>query len=539
MGKYSKTIATDSLQNLIASVGSGTDRLGQTRFIPDQFYGSEELAAIYMGWLGRRIVDLPIHEALKKGWQVFCPSWTPEKIQILNSYTNIFLNLPQKLSEALKSARIFGGSLIVAMVDSRFGGFSNPIPDFLPSKSLLGIQFFDAWQAYPAQINLTNPLSKTYRYPETYTIGAAGIAVNVKGEEEFLSGTLVHHTRVHRFDGKFLPWYSRQRNFYWHQSVLANAYESVRNAKLVDNSIASLIFRASVPILKVTDLAGIVSDPEAKAAFMDRVNLMNYGMSNNNMGIIDAEETLENFEAGAITNLDSILERFYVTVSTATGIPVTKLIGESARGLNATGEGDLNNYYDMLEDIQNTDIRPPLIDMYKRWIIPSLFNELMPQDFEIRFPDLERISPDKKQEKDNTYLSMIQSALDAGLIDKKVARREILEAKIFSNFSKEDIDRIESDEGENNVGLDAALDAYDLDFSNRDFCQRLKDFVFSLGESEMVYRQRLLSMFDAIEKGEDLNSFYEQEDLMDFLERKNPEIYQELMEHEDEFCSGE
>ena len=471
--RYRRTLAADSLQNLIANIGTGTDRVSKSQFIPDEFFSNDQLNAIYMGWLGRRIVDLPPDEALKKGWDITCPSWTPEKIDLLNTYTSNVLELPRKLNAALKGSRIFGGSILLSITDSRYGAFSNPIPDFLPKNALLGIQMFDAWQCYPCLLNFSNPLAKNYRNPETYTIGASGMEVhnfvkNEKGDiqEQFIQGTLVNWTRVQRFDGLWLPWYARQRNLYWGQSVLASAYEAVRNAKGVDASIASLLFRASVPVLKVEDLAGIIADPEAKAAFLERVALLNYGMSNNNMGIIDANETLESFEPGAISNLDSILERYYILVSTATGIPVTKLVGESARGLNATGEGDLNNYYDMLEDYQATVIRPALIEMYKRWIVPSLFDELIPKDFQITFPALERVSPKEKQQTDSEFINMVTQCLDAGLIDKKVARREIHERHIFDNFNQEDIDRIEGEDGEDdNFNTEDAVDSVDRDLT--------------------------------------------------------------------------
>lgn len=466
--KYKKSLATDSLQNLIANIGTGTDRVSKSKFVPDNFFSNDELAGMYMGWLGRRIVDLVPDEALKKGWTVVCPSWTPDKIDILDAYIQNRLNLPEKLNQALKGSRIFGGAILLAIVDSRYGSFSNEIPDFLPKNSLLGMQMYDAWQCYPSLVNFTNPLKKNYRYPECYTIGASGMFVhtysqNAQGEakDDFIQGTLVNWTRVERFEGSWLPWYARQRNLYWGQSILSSSYEAVRNAKGVDASIASLLFRASVPVLKVEDLAGIIADPEAREAFLERVNLLNYGMSNNNMAIIDANEQLESFEPGAISNLDAILERYYILVSTATGIPVTKLIGESARGLNATGEGDLNNYYDMLEDYQKQTIKPALMEMYKRWIVPSLFNELIPKDFDIQFPPLERVSPKDKQQSDSEFVNMLQTCLDAGLIDKKVARREIHERHVFNNFNQDDIDRIEDEEGDNEIEPQDALDNAD------------------------------------------------------------------------------
>lgn len=495
---YKKTLAADSLQNLIANIGTGTDRVSKSNFIANDFYSNDELGAIYMGWLGRRIVDLVPNEALKKGWQIVCPSWEPEKIETLNAYTTHILQLPKKLNEALKASRTFGGSILLAITDSRFGSFKNPIPNFLPKNSLLGIQMYDAWQCYPALLNFSNPLAKNYRNPEQYTIGASGMEIasyrkNKDGniEQEFIQGTLVDWTRTQRFDGLTLPWYLRQRNLYWGQSVLSNAYEAVRNAKGVDASIASLLFRASVPVLKVQDLAGIVSDPEQRAAFLERINTMNYGMSNNNLAIIDASETLESFEPGAISNMDAILERYYILCSSAVGIPVTKLIGESAKGLNATGEGDLNNYYDMLEDYQNLECRPALLQMYKNWIVPSLFDELVPRDFQIVFPTLERVSPDKKQTQDKEFIDMITLCLENKLINTKIARREIVERQIFKNFSLEDAEQIEKENGDNELELQDALDAADGE-EDRELIYELTKMIEEETDKEIVQNLVLL-----------------------------------------------
>jgi len=457
-----KLVVADDLKNLITSMNSGTDRLQSSSFY-SEFYSYAELAAMYSSWLGRRIVDLVPNEALKKGFTIKCPSWSEDKINSLYKFLDK-LDFTRKLLSCLKAQRWAGGSIMVAILNSEYGAFSSKIPDFLEENTLLSVQPFDAWQAVPAMIEFENVLSKNYRLPKAYSIGTGTLFSTEKSGNTTPQGTLVDCSRVERFDGLEMPWYDRQRNMYWGQSVLASAYSAIRNSSLVDNSIATLLFRASVPVFKVHDLQTIVSDVESKKAFLDRVNVMNYGMSNNNMAIIDSEETLESFEPGAITNLDGVLERYYIIVSAATGIPVVKLVGESARGLNATGEGDLNNYYDMLEDYQKTTVLPSIMSMMKRWIVPSLFNELMPVDFEIEFPTLERLDDKEKQERDSAFLSMVRDAVDAGFIDKKTAIREIQQRGVFSSFSEDDVKRMESEQSVQEEELDNEMDSMDEKF---------------------------------------------------------------------------
>jgi len=54
----------------------------------------------------------------------------------------------------------------------------------------------------------------------------------------------------------------------------------------------------------------------------------------------------------------------YHIASSASDIPVIRLIGTSATGLNGSGETDLNNYYDMLSSRQESRIRPELVKAF-------------------------------------------------------------------------------------------------------------------------------------------------------------------------------
>jgi hypothetical protein len=63
----------------------------------------------------------------------------------------------------------------------------------------------------------------------------------------------------------------------------------------------------------------------------------------------------------------------------AADIPVTRLIGRSASGMNATGEGDLRNHYDNIKAMQVLELGPALAAL-DEVLIRSTFGE-MPEDF--------------------------------------------------------------------------------------------------------------------------------------------------------------
>ena len=45
-------------------------------------------------------------------------------------------------------------------------------------------------------------------------------------------------------------------------------------------------------------------------------------------------------------------------------MPITKFLGHAPQGLNATGEGDERNYYDMISSLQENTLRPALEKLY-------------------------------------------------------------------------------------------------------------------------------------------------------------------------------
>jgi phage-related protein (TIGR01555 family) len=114
-------------------------------------------------------------------------------------------------------------------------------------------------------------------------------------------------------------------------------------------------------------------------------------------------------------------------LSGSTGIPVTRLFGRSPSGLNATGENDLRNYYDLVEANQRNRLLSPmrrlveLIASYKKVanVPPVTFNPLY------QLSEEERANVDKtdaetaqiKANTENTYVMM--GALEVADVSKE------------------------------------------------------------------------------------------------------------------------
>ena len=118
-----------------------------------------------------------------------------------------------------------------------------------------------------------------------------------------------------------------------------------------------------------------------------------------------------------------------MNVAGASRTPVTKLFGRSPAGMNATGESDLNNYYDYIDSLRESQLRPIIDDLLKV-IFKSATGNVPEFDFD--FPSLHQ---DTEVEKSDIKQKLVQSIIQLysmGLIDKGVALKELKDAGITS-----------------------------------------------------------------------------------------------------------
>src|SRR5690606_37478789 len=106
--------------------------------------------------------------------------------------------------------------------------------------------------------------------------------------------------------------------------------------------------------------------------------------------IVDAE--MEDFSVVGAANMSAvpaILDQANSRMASAARMPLTRLMGTSPGGLNATGESDLSWWYGVI-DVQREQIARPLLMKYLHVIARS--NNIDSTDLEIEFPQLWSLS---------------------------------------------------------------------------------------------------------------------------------------------------
>jgi phage-related protein (TIGR01555 family) len=130
-----------------------------------------------------------------------------------------------------------------------------------------------------------------------------------------------------------------------------------------------------------------------------------------------------------LSGIREILEQYQFAICAATGIPATKLFGRSPAGQNATGESDLENYYNMVSAYQKNTLREPLmrlidiisrcsdydINLPDKWTVEfcSLWNESEKEKAEVK-----KLEAEAKAKRADA----IKILADAQLLDQMEAR---------------------------------------------------------------------------------------------------------------------
>jgi phage-related protein (TIGR01555 family) len=264
----------------------------------------------------------------------------------------------------------------------------------------------------------------------------------------------VHHSRVIRFSGRKLPFWEEQAEIHWGASELEHVFDELAKRDNTSWNIAALVFQANLLINKVDGMDQMLAmgDAESQRQFYSIKSAQNQMRNNNGMMIIGTTEDVQSIQY-TFSGLNDIYESFMLDVAGASEIPVTRLFGRAPAGMNATGESDLQNYYDMISQEQNTVMLPKIEKLYPV-IFMSEFGAV-PTDLGFKFNPVRTPSDEQIADLVAKKVSAIGDMYDRGLITQRCAVTELHELSFttnmftaISNQNIEDADDTYSNAGE-------------------------------------------------------------------------------------------
>ena len=425
----------DAFSNPIARLGYGTQDLLQATQYPltrtTQNY--QMLTSLYReNWIVQNIIETIPGDMVRKWYTLKC-NVAPEYVDALQRLERK-VHLRKSLLEGMYWGRLYGGAAGIIMVRGQ-DDLTQPLDyDLILPGCFLGLMILDRWSGiYPEMGQVTDPSDPDFELPEYYTI---------RDEE---SGTLiskVHHSRILRFTGRELPYNEKIMETYWGESEIEAIYSELVKRDNVSGNIASLTFRANVNYLETDSLDQMlaVNNTEAQRRFWQTLQTQCVIESNFGTRLVNKGDVMHNTQY-TFTGLADVYDRVMMDVSGAAKTPVTKLFGRSPAGMNATGESDMNNYYDYIDGLRENQLRP-LLERLLPIMALSAWGTV-PDDLDIDFPPLQTPNSSEIADIVEKKTQAILAAFQSDLIDAATSLKELKtlsdETSMYNSISDEAI----------------------------------------------------------------------------------------------------
>lgn len=401
-----------------------------TRFTRDW----QTINALYRShWIVRRIIDVMPEDMLKNGYHILT-QLSPDQIKKIVRCDRT-TRTSRKILEGLKWGRLYGGAGALIMIEGHENSLDQPLDyDTVMPGSYKGLLVLDRWSGVTPEDKFVSDISDPeFGMPEYYTISSDALTVGIR----------VHHSRIIRFLGRPLPYLEQMAETYWGASEIEHVFDELRKRDNVSWNIAMLTFMANLRVMKMDGMSQVlaVGNEQSQMQLYNTIQGMNAMMNNNSLQILGEGDSYETHQY-TFGGIGETYDRFMMDVAGAAETPVTKLFGRSPAGMNATGESDMQNYYDTIEEKQEAELRP----VYDK-ILPIMFISTLggiPDDWDYEFNPIRRPRDDEMADLASKNTDSVTKAFQAGMVSQRTALKELRQQSemtgMWSNITDEDIE---------------------------------------------------------------------------------------------------
>ena len=415
--RQNRLLTGDAYQNALAGLGEASPLLSGGTWIRNGVTADVQLlTTLYReSWLAKRIIDMP-SEDMTRAWIRINTDLDADDRRMIDRAMKTH-NIRQELTDAIRWARLYGGSLAVMVIRGEEEFLDQPLYlSTLMPDSFRGLLVLDRTSGVTPSISLVSDLDDPdYGLPEYYE-------VELPAEDHRL--IRVHHSRALRFVSRPLPWSETVHEGYWGASELEHIWEELQKRSATSANIAQLVFRANVTTLKMGNFGETlaVGTPSQRARLLQVIEEENRIRTSFGLQLLSKDDNLENHPY-SFGGLAEIYELFMMDMAGAAEIPATRLFGRSPQGMNATGEADMKNYYEKIAQLQENMLRPALDRLLPVMFVSTL--GFRPEELDYVFEPLATQDPQERATILATMASTVTGLYTAGLLDREEALRQL------------------------------------------------------------------------------------------------------------------
>ena len=458
-----RKLTLDEFVNPLARSGAGMPNLlvateyPLTRFTQNW----QVLNSLYRShWVVQKIINTIPQDMMKNGYD-FQSDINPDQIQKISKIIRQ-TRLHSKILNGLYWGRLYGGAAGIIMIDGEADRMDEPLDlDRVMPGAFKGLLIMDRWSGImPSADLITDITDPDFGMPEYYEVTLP----------EGQGVIRLHNSRVCRFSGREMPYLEKLAENYWGTSEMEHVFSELKKRDNVSWNIALLTFMANIRVMKIDGMEQLLAygGDKSQQALYNTLEGLNMMLNNNGIQILGKDDSYESHQY-TFSGLGEVYDRFMMDVSGACGIPVTKLFGRSPAGMNSTGDADMDNYYDTIEQSQESQLRPVLDKLLPIVCMSAL--GAVPDDLDYIFNPVRRPSNDEKQSLGSQQTAAVVQAYTAGLVSEKTALRELQGSSkltgMWTNITDKQIEAA-SDQpeaaGEMNIPGMSSMETQDADF---------------------------------------------------------------------------
>lgn len=432
--KFTNIFTADGFQNFAARLGLGAGSQQDQSTYGFDFLSRDrlKLEAMYRSsWIVGQVVDVVAEDMTREGINIRGLDDPEDANKIQQKLDD--LEIWNELTNAIKWGRLYGGAIAVMLIDGQ--DVSTPLDIGTVGKDQFkGLMVLDRWLVLPTLQDLVTEYGPDFGKPKYYDVIADSLG---------LSNQKIHYSRVIRFDGVDLPYWQRVAENLWGQSVIERMIDRLTAFDSTTMGVAQLVYKAHLRTYKVKGLRAIIAaGGKAFEGLVKQIEQIRLWQSNEGLTLMDAEDEFAT-HSYSFAGLDAVLLQFGQQLSGASQIPLVRLFGQSPSGMNATGESDLSNYYDNINQQQERRMRSGLGKLLQV-VSLSVLGKALPESFTFDFASLWQMDDVQKADVASKITDAICKAEEQGLISTQSAMKELKQSSeitgIYSSITDEDIE---------------------------------------------------------------------------------------------------
>lgn len=361
-GRAVRPFRADGYMNMANRYGTSKDSHEHYKFVPEPTVPDETLSTFYEGnGLFAKIIDAPAEEALKHGFTL--KDVSDEAVETFYQEALDELDWEETCMTALKWARLFGGSIVVMLINDG-GGLEEPL-NWQNIKSIDDMRVYDRSVIQPDYSSMVN-----YKPSDPFRTRGSRLGMPERYHISSRDGAFtVHESRCLVFRNGVLPENSSNTIYQmWGMPEYIRLKKAIRDSELAHSSAPRMLDRSVQPVYKMKDLANLLATDEGESLVLKRLQVIDLARGLLNSLVIDNEGEDYDFKSFQFTGVSDVVDTCCNYLSALTNIPQSILFGRAPKGMSDTGKGDQENWYSFVGRIQKRMVKSNL-----RYLLSVIF----------------------------------------------------------------------------------------------------------------------------------------------------------------------